>query len=137
LNPQRLRFAVTSVPALLENLGKPVEQGDTEVAFELFLMDSHRFGLQHMDDLYFWVFLQPLIELQFSRRVYVSGTIAEDLGFQWFHNNLLANFWIIQRCALVIPKAITRQAWLKPGLPAAPSYLSTLPMERLTIAAAV
>ena len=87
-----LRFAVTTVKASSLHLRKPVEQGDSEVAFELLVMDSHGFGLQHMDDFDFWVFLQPLIELQFSRRVDVGGTLAEHLGFQWFHDNLLANF---------------------------------------------
>ena len=70
-------------------------------------MDCHGFGLQQMDDFDAWVFLQPPIDLQFSRRIDVGGTIAEYLGFQWFHDNLLANFWIIQHCAAVISTLIT------------------------------
>jgi hypothetical protein len=40
-----LRFAVTTVKASSLHLRKPVEQGDSEVAFELLVMDSHGFGL--------------------------------------------------------------------------------------------
>ena len=72
-------------------------------------MDSHGLGLKQMDNFDSWVFLQPLIELQFSRRIDVGCTIAEYLGFQWFHDNLLENFWIIQQCAAIIATFVTFQ----------------------------
>lgn len=66
-----------------------VEQADREVSFNLLVMDDHRLRLDHVYYFDFRVLLQPLIELQFPRRIDVGGAIAENLGFQRFHGNLL------------------------------------------------
>ena len=56
------------------------KQGDGQIALNSVFLGHHGFRLKHIDNFDLRIFFKPPIDLQFSWRIYIGRTIAENLG---------------------------------------------------------